>query len=137
MMLLKQALTSSFTLSPGIVFLLLIFLTGCGGETNSGINCRFGTSERIEVICSGNQCSCRLSVSFQNLGTQSVTGPLHYDALNANNAKVGFADFQVATLSPGSSTNLQTDILGAENNKPLADCSTVSKVQATTTPGCP
>ena len=122
----------------GVVIALIAFVyVGCGGETNNGINCRFGINQTFQAVCESNKCTCRLDVSIQNLGTQSVSGPLHYDALDANNAKIGFADFHLPTLSPGASTTLHNDILATQNNKPLSDCTIVSSVQSTTVPGCP
>jgi hypothetical protein len=120
-----------------MIALIATFYVGCGGETNKGINCRFAINENFQQVCMDSKCTCRLDVSIQNVGTQSVSGPLHYDAFDANQKKIGYADLQVPKLMPGASTTLHSDILAAGDNKPLIDCGMVSSVESISVPSCP
>ena len=131
-----------FTQQKGIglcmmTWLAVICLCGCGGETNSGVNCRFGFSEVVEETCAGDKCTCRLIVSIQNLGTLPVSGVLHYDAFDAEERNVAFTDIQVTNLAPGDSTRLENDLREVDSNKLLRDCSNVARVEATRMPNCP
>ena len=118
-------------------YLGIIIFAACREIGETGPSCRFAISETFEQVCSGETCRCRLNVSIFNGGHLTVSGMLHYDAFNAEGSKVAYADFEITDLTIGSSRSLQNDLLDFQTNKPLENCSDVSRVEETTVPGCP